>query len=323
MQRKILVWKSILHDVTINLPVALLYVTESSGSSPGRRGFMMAVSANGVITGSIGGGIMEHKFAELAKAHLNNAYSGATWFRQYHDKVAATDQSGMICSGAQAICIYVPAASDREPLQQIIGALDKNQGGTMTISSSGIRYAPEITGEDGAFEASSPQAWRYTEHLILQEQLYLVGGGHCSLALSAVMHSLGFTIHLFDDRPDLGTFALNTSADSKTILADYSALGSHIPEGENKYVVIMTQGYRTDYLALRSIAGSAFRYIGVLGSKNKIIQLLRQLEQEGVDQTWLSRLHAPVGLPIKSETPDEIAISIAAEIIMVKNAKGQ
>src|SRR5215210_8695139 len=101
MTKKIATWKLIANSLERNTPVMLLYVLESKGSSPGRQGFFMAVNAKGEMEGSIGGGIMEHKFVEMAKEKLRAASSElrvGQLKRQLHDKSAAKNQSGMICS---------------------------------------------------------------------------------------------------------------------------------------------------------------------------------------------------------------------------------
>jgi xanthine dehydrogenase accessory factor len=92
-----------------------------------------------------------------------------------------------------------------------------------------------------------------------------------------------------------------------------------IPAGDNIYVVVMTLGYKSDETVIRSIVGKDLRYFGVLGSKAKMKTLMNALIADGVSKDRLSQIHAPIGLPINSHTPDEIAVSIAAEIILVKN----
>src|SRR5688572_32457844 len=99
-------WQFIFDNIENGIPVMLLYVLESHGSSPGRQGFFMAVNANKEMEGSIGGGIMEHKFVEMAKEKLQAASDKPQVKKQIHDKAAAKDQSGMICSGEQTIFIY-------------------------------------------------------------------------------------------------------------------------------------------------------------------------------------------------------------------------
>src|SRR5678810_889414 len=100
------VWRQISKCLAENIPVMLLYVLESKGSSPGRQGFFMAVNANGEMSGSVGGGIMEHKFVEMAKSKLNQSATEFSVHHQLHDKHAGKNQSGMICSGEQTIFLY-------------------------------------------------------------------------------------------------------------------------------------------------------------------------------------------------------------------------
>ena len=109
MNKDLIIWRLIINSLKQNTPVMLLYVLESKGSSPGRQGFFMAVNANGEMEGSIGGGIMEHKFVEMAKEKLKaagNELRDAGIRKQLHDKSAAKNQSGMICSGEQTILLY-------------------------------------------------------------------------------------------------------------------------------------------------------------------------------------------------------------------------
>src|SRR5215210_8656569 len=109
MTKKIATWKLIANSLERNTPVMLLYVLHSAGSSPGRQGFFMAVNSAGEMDGSIGGGIMEHKFVEMAREKMQAAIDkgkGTSIKRQIHDKSAAKNQSGMICSGEQINFLY-------------------------------------------------------------------------------------------------------------------------------------------------------------------------------------------------------------------------
>jgi xanthine dehydrogenase accessory factor len=149
--------------------------------------------------------------------------------------------------------------------------------------------------------------------------LYIVGGGHCALALSDLMSKMDFRIHIFDDRPDLNTLQKNHFADEIVIIESYEKIGEAISSDPDAYVVIMTLGYKTDALVIRQLADRAFKYFGVLGSKAKMATLLKELRADGVDPHHFDRIRAPIGVPIKSRSPEEIAVSIAAEIISVKN----
>jgi xanthine dehydrogenase accessory factor len=131
------------------------------------------------------------------------------------------------------------------------------------------------------------------------------------------MSGMDFHITLFDDRHELNTMMQNTFVHEKHLLVDYTALSALIQPGENTYVVIMTVGYRTDAIALKSLQDKYFAYLGILGSKSKMFE---QCIAGGAGQSWINKIFAPVGIPIKSQTPEEIAVSIAAEMIRVKNA---
>jgi xanthine dehydrogenase accessory factor len=130
---------------------------------------------------------------------------------------------------------------------------------------------------------------------------------------------MDFYIRVYDERKNLKTMLGNESAHEKHFIHDYSELNGLIPPGNNHYVVIMTFGYRTDDIALRTLLHKEFKYLGLLGSKSKIEKMFDDYRKEGFPEESLQRIHTPIGLPIKSQTPEEIAISIAAEIIKIKN----
>ncbi|WP_343670602.1 XdhC family protein [Chitinophaga sp.] len=318
MKKKLVTWELIRESLLQDIPVMLLYVLQSEGSSPGRQGFFMAVNAVGNMAGSIGGGIMEHKFVEMAREQLMQHQEVAVVRRQVHDKSSPRDQSGMICSGEQTILLYRVDKKDVGLIQQIINCLSQYRNGLLQLSPAGLEFK-EQTGRS-AFVMLSPDDWRYTEQLGYQDHLYLVGGGHCSLACSKIMSMLDFYIHVYDNRPGLNTFLRNEWAHEKVIVEDYSQLKGMIPEGPHSYVVVMTMGYRSDDVVIRALLYKQFRYIGMLGSEAKIKQLFEEYQAAGISPQLLQRIHAPVGMPIKSQTPEEIAVSIAAEIIRERNA---
>jgi len=327
MNKQILIWKFIKKSFEENISVMVLYVLESSGSSPGRQGFFMAVNANKEMEGSIGGGIMEHKFVEIAKDHL----SVDSWQltegkirKQIHDKTAGTNQSGMICSGEQTILIYKIQEKDIYHIEKIIAALEQNKNGTLHLSPEGILFDKDLPDKDFEFNLRSegdPIAigWNYAEKIGYKNRLYIIGGGHCALAFSKLMSAMDFYIHLFEDREGLNTLKANNYVHEKTVVKDYSELSQLIPSGENNYVVVMTFGYRTDDIAVRGLLNKDFKYFGLLGSKNKIEKIFTDYRKEGVDEIVLKNIHSPIGIQIKSQTPEEIAVSIAAEIIKIKN----
>lgn len=318
--KSITTWKLIAQSLQQDIPVMLLYVLESIGSSPGRQGFCMAVNANDEMVGSIGGGIMEHKFIEMVKERLRKeAYNKQETRKQYHDKTAAKNQSGMICSGRQTIFLYPVKQADAATVRNIVGSLEQNKNGTLFLFPTGINFTDSVPIKDFHFVMRSEDDWEYVEKTGYKNHLFIIGGGHCALAFSKLMRSMDFYIRLYDERKDLKTVVENDSVHEIHFINSYTELNTLIPPGDNHYVVIMTLGYRSDDLAVRALANKEFKYLGILGSKTKFTKMLHEYRREGINAEWLQQIHAPVGLQIKSQTPDEIAVSIAAEIIQVKN----
>lgn len=311
------VWSFILQQFAAGSSIMLMYVLESIGSSPGRRGFHMAVSSNGRLCGTIGGGIMEHKFVEMCRALLRGEPHETGVFRQVHHK-DAVHRSGMICSGEQTIFIYRIQQKDIPYLEALVKSLQKNENGNLLLNNDGIYFDNSLLTAPFEFEMNEHTFW-LKEKTGFKNVLHVVGGGHCSLALCRLMQRMDFKIYVYDDRKDLNTLHDNEFAHHKIVVTDYSDVNRYIEEGHNVYVVIMTFGFRTDDIALRSLASKSFRYLGLLGSKNKIAQMFNQYKNEGISEQWLNTIHAPVGLDIKSETAEEIAISIAAQIVAEKN----
>jgi xanthine dehydrogenase accessory factor len=149
--------------------------------------------------------------------------------------------------------------------------------------------------------------------------LTIVGGGHVSLALSRLACNLEFEITVLDDRADLVTLAANHFAHHRHQVSSYDALAAAVPTGPNRYVVVMTVGYRTDAVALRQLLSRDYAYLGVMGSATKVAELRRVLLEEGYSAEALAQLRGPIGVPINSHTPEEIAVSVAAELIAVRN----
>src|SRR5579875_3084943 len=198
MIKQIQVWKLIAESLQNEIAVMLLYVLESKGSSPGRQGFCMAVNSNGEMQGSIGGGIMEHKFVEMARERLQDTSYKAQVKKQVHDKSATKDRSGMICSGEQTILLYQLQHSDKKIIDAIISCLGEDGNGTLTLSPDKVYFSETVSSVDFHFEMQSEEDWIYKEKIGYKNHLYIIGGGHCALAFSKIMNMMDFYIHLFD-----------------------------------------------------------------------------------------------------------------------------
>ncbi|MBK8968906.1 MAG: XdhC family protein [Lewinellaceae bacterium] len=309
-------WQTLLRELENGRRVVLLYVLESSGSSPGRQGFKMLVSSSGFMAGSIGGGIMEFKLVEYCKAELLHKPFAPFFKKQIHRRDIPSHRSGMICSGEQTIAFY-PLDDGMLP---VIRAIVEKNAGSLTLDQTGVFYRLEKQGvEKYSFSIENDRNWSFTESLGLGPQLCIAGAGHVSLALCRMAAQLDFSVQVLDDRDALNT-APPPELATHTLLADFSQIGACIPEGENTYVVLLSFGYRTDKLILQQLLGRHYRYLGMMGSAEKVKTLFAELEAEGYSREHLQRVYAPIGLPINSRTPAEIAVSILAEVIKAKNS---
>lgn len=303
------VWTFIQRKINAGINIMLLLVLESEGSSPGRQGFKMAVAADGEIFGTIGGGIMEHKLVEKTKVMLLNEEKIVLLQHQYHDKEKVKDQSGMICSGSQ-LNAFIPLTEIKT-----IDTIIANPNQSIQLSAKGLIVIDEAA---KGLQYKTDEDWIYTEAIHQQPIIHIIGGGHVGLALSELMHFLGFYIKLYDDRAELNTIADNSFAQEKYIV-NYDALPNQFNEAANDYVVIMTVGYRNDKAVLKQLVGKSFFYLGLMGSDHKIKTLLKELKEEGFPKSGLQKIFTPIGINIYSKTTKEIAVSIAAEIIREKN----
>ena len=191
------------------------------------------------------------------------------------------------------------------------------------MSPSGISFTPNgHNKEKYVFRFQEENEWRYEENFGPMNTAYVIGGGHVGLALSRVLAMLDFRIVVLDERPDVGTFKDNGHAHEK-ITVSYGEIGRHVPDGggdgEENYAFIMTPDHKADKLVLHQLLDKRLFYLGMMGSAKKVDEIFTRLRHEGVPAERLQKIHAPIGLPIKSHTPAEIAISIAAEIISLKN----
>jgi len=165
----------------------------------------------------------------------------------------------------------------------------------------------------------------FLEPIVPLETLYLFGAGHISQSTAVMGKMLGFGVVVIDPRPEYNNSDRFPDADS-LIVEEYDSAFSKLNVDEDSYIVIYTTGHVLDEQCLRFAVGTKAKYIGMIGSKKKVKEVKEHLLQEGISQQQLDRVCAPIGIEIGAETPQEIAISILAEIIKVKrtnSAKGE
>jgi len=311
--------KHILSILKNNKTAILLIVTENKGSSSGKQGFKMIVDSDSKMLGTIGGGITEFSLITKAEKMLKENSTEIQLQRQVHKATNDKDKSGMICSGENTIALIPFDKSKTELLEKISEIVENNEKTILKFNNSGI-YIEKIQEErvKFIFNKKDDTDWEYSEIIGFKNSIYILGAGHVGLALSKTMINLDFHVEIFDNRPELNTFEQNNFANKKQIV-DYTEIDKIIPEGDNIYVLVMTFSHHNDFLVCKKLLKKKTKYFGMLASKNKVKTIKEKLLLENFSQEELEKIYSPVGIDIKSETPAEIAISIAAEIIKIKN----
>jgi len=160
----------------------------------------------------------------------------------------------------------------------------------------------------------------YIEPIEPSPELYIVGAGHVGFHLARVAHEVGFRVHVVDDRekfanPERFPDAVEVAVEDIPAWIARTTLPAHA------YVVIVTRGHTNDLEALRGLAPRELRYLGLIGSRAKVARIYEQLAADQMEVGQLKHVHAPIGLDIGAVTPQEIAVSILAELIAVKHGK--
>jgi xanthine dehydrogenase accessory factor len=156
----------------------------------------------------------------------------------------------------------------------------------------------------------------FVEPILPQPALYIFGGGHVSTALALAAHTAGFAIGIIDDREQFANAERFPMA--REIYTSFDEAFAKLQPNASTYIVIVTRGHKDDMRVLGWAANTDARYIGMIGSKRKVISVYEALEKDGIASEKLERVFAPVGLDIGALTPEEIAISITAELIAVR-----
>ncbi len=160
----------------------------------------------------------------------------------------------------------------------------------------------------------------YIEPIKTAPRLYIFGGGHCGQPLARTAAQVGFECIVVEDRPEFATKELYPDNSISILNATPENAFEQISFGENDYVAIVTRSHELDYQVLKNVIRNRLKYIGLIGSKAKKSQIFKKLEHDGISKHDLARVHCPIGLAINAESPEEIAVSIVAELIAVKNS---
>ncbi|HXK11504.1 MAG TPA: XdhC/CoxI family protein [Vicinamibacteria bacterium] len=174
---------------------------------------------------------------------------------------------------------------------------------------------PDQAGEDGLVCGGRMQV--FIEPIEAVPVLCLFGAGHVAQPLARMAKACGFRVELVDDRVKFANAERFPEADL-IVVDEFAAGAGKMTLGSSSYAVVVTRGHKGDADALRAVLGRGLRFVGLLGSRPKVVHIFSALKELGVAPEELARVHAPLGIEIGAETPDEIAVSILAEMIAVR-----
>ena len=224
-------WKKVFSLLKEEQKVFLAMVVDHTIHSPGTTGAKLLVTENKEMMGTIGGGIMEYELVNRAQEILSNKNFIPEVHTLNHKKSGSGEQSGMICAGKQTNLYYVcEPEKDGKIVEEIVQVLSESQPAIFSISLEGLSLQKQkLDACDFQFSLTQDDnKWHYQEQLKNFNRIAIIGGGHCSLALSRVMKNLGYDVVAFDTRENISTLDQNNFADSIQIIDDYKKAASQI-----------------------------------------------------------------------------------------------
>jgi xanthine dehydrogenase accessory factor len=281
--------------------VALCTVVRARGSTPQDAGAAMLVTADGKTLGTLGGGCVEAEVRVRAQQLMAESKNQLFTFRLDHDYGW---DDGLVCGGTMDIAVQVIRSSQElAPLEDLLQKLTAGHEASWVI---------EVTDE-----ASKPA--RYEVPMVPTPTLVIAGAGHVGQALAEMGARLDFRVTVIDDRADYANASRLGGANC--IVGEIEQELARFPIDRHTYIVIVTRGHKHDGRALLAVVNSPARYVGLIGSKRKVLTIFEDLQKQGVSREALSKIHAPIGLEIGAATPMEIAVSIMAELIAVRRGR--
>lgn len=317
----------------------LVGIVASSGSTPRGAGAYMLVTRAGRIYGTIGGGAVEYRSEQLAAQVLAEKRSRLEFFRLTKNEVL---DLGMICGGDVHVYFHYLSADDsalpaltvrveqlfaRGEHSWLISDITPDAPAALSVygADSGLTggAVPDaVLRQLGSHDCAVAVDGRtfYCETLVRSGRVYIFGGGHVAQALVPVLSGVGFRCVVLEDREEFCRPELFTGVE-ETRLIDNERVLEQVEIGESDYVAVMTRGHSCDLTVQAQVLRTPARYIGVIGSRKKTDKVFALLREQGFTDADLARITTPIGLEIGAETPAEIAISIAAQLIAVRAGK--
>lgn len=338
-----------------NIPCVIATVGETDGSTPQKPGSSAIFTARGLMFGTVGGGQVEHNIQKEAADALNAKRSGYYPFNLNDD---ITDPDPVVCGGEMAVLMDASPEKHFSTFQKLRESYSHRKPGVLiTIAEPGeegekklerfwfnqdtqMEFAGKITREvtemaENMLRRAKPGDFNriiievpdqkentlvFFESIIPLPELIIAGAGHVGKALSHLSNLLDFEVTVWDDREEYAN-KNNLPDAARVISGSIETTLTNIKVTEDTFIVIVTRGHRLDSEVLRKFIDSSAGYIGMIGSKKKIVQTRELFIEKGwaTQEQW-DRLYAPIGLDINSKTVQEIAVSIAAQLVQVRYA---
>jgi len=322
--------------------IALVTVISTISSTPGKVGYKMLVSAEtGETTGTVGGGLTEAQMIEIAKSMLPEAKNQVFHF----DFSGAQENEKGICGGSAEFLVETFDKKSLPLFEKLSTAITKGEKGVLISiispgkspqkiflkntnridAATGINFSQavissikEMVAKEQPAKKVSGQGFEvFVETIAGQPPLIIFGAGHLSCHISRYAKSLHFTVTVCDDREQYANKERFPDADY-IIVEDFERAFDKIRIDSNSYIVIVTRGHKYDQTILEQALRTNAKYIGMIGSKQKTLTILKRLNEKGIPEETLNRVYSPVGISIGAVTPEEIALSIVSELVKIR-----
>lgn len=310
-------------------------IIDHRGSTPRTSGSKMIISADGSISGTIGGGVVEGDVIKLA----TQLFSTKGALIAHYDLSDSDHTAGMdlICGGRiQILLEHVPVSNTTRELYRSAVEMIRNGHSFLwkaRITAHDSRWQVERKIEtkaeaDPTSEAlplvqESADVVTFVEPVSPADPVYIIGGGHVSKALALLTKQVGFRTLVFDDREEFANEQRFPGVDELHVCPGYDDLFESFMIKRSGSIVIVTRGHHFDQEVLAQALRTEAGYIGMIGSRRKRDTIFRLLVEEGVSPAALEQIHCPIGVPIDAETPEEIGVSVVAELIQQRAQRRQ
>ena len=310
-------FENLYNTITAGKTCMLVVTVEAKGSSPRSAGAYMLVTDTGRIYGTIGGGNLEYQATFKAQELLQKDENALIDYDLSNDTAAGL---GMICGGRTKVLFRCFRETDSAFVEKALELVRQRKMYFLLLPlEAGV---PQICETLDAPKRQLGYLHQgevyYVEQFNFDGKAWLYGGGHLSQELVPMMAHVGFHCTVLDDREEFARPELFPGAENVKRV-EFAALDQNV--GADDYIIIATRGHLADIDCIRFALKMPAKYIGVVGSRKKVKFVREKMMAEGFTEADLDRLTTPIGLPIGSETPAEIAVSITAQLIQVRSGK--